>query len=159
MSTKIEVYNFLTVNCRAFLPPYGKLQISHHPDHLFDTDTVTIYWLKDLVGGKKKFLKGKQGGHQRVPQYECMTMAKILEFCAKYPVFDDYMPVEKEIKRLPKQWICDVAMSTIGEPFKKWVSQRIEAQNKKVAVEKDIFIAMDEEVARAFRDSTAVSLR
>ena len=37
--SKREVYNFLTVQVHAFLPPYH---------------TLTIYFLKDLVSGKKK---------------------------------------------------------------------------------------------------------
>jgi hypothetical protein len=37
--SKREVYFFLTVDVEAFLPHY---------------DTVTIYFLKDIVSGKKK---------------------------------------------------------------------------------------------------------
>ena len=37
--SKREVYNFLTVDCHAYLPPY---------------DNLTIYFLKDLVSGAKK---------------------------------------------------------------------------------------------------------
>lgn len=157
MSTKIEVYNFLTVNCRGFLPPYGKLQISPHLHQPFDTDTVTIYWLKDLVAGKKKFLKGKQGGHQRVPQYECLTMAKILGFCAGYAAFDDYMPDPKEIKRLPKQWICDVADGLIGEEFGDWVLAQVGERNEALKQKHNLEIEMDPEVYEAFLASTAVS--
>ena len=38
-STKYEVYNFLTVECSAYLP---------------DCKCVTIYWLKDIISKKKK---------------------------------------------------------------------------------------------------------
>ena len=37
--SKRECYNFLTVECHFYLPPY---------------DTLTIYFLKDLVTGTKK---------------------------------------------------------------------------------------------------------
>ena len=37
--SKREVYNFLTINVKAYLPHY---------------DTITIYYLKDLVSGAKK---------------------------------------------------------------------------------------------------------
>jgi len=37
--SKREVYNFLTVDCHAYLPSY---------------DNLTIYFLKDLVSGAKK---------------------------------------------------------------------------------------------------------
>jgi hypothetical protein len=37
--SKREVYNFLTINCKAYL---------------CSAENVTIYFLKDLVAGKKK---------------------------------------------------------------------------------------------------------
>ena len=37
--SKREVYNFLTIDCKAYLPAY---------------DTITIYFLKDLINGTKK---------------------------------------------------------------------------------------------------------
>jgi hypothetical protein len=37
--SKREIFTFLTVECGAYLPPY---------------DTVTIYFLKDLLSGHKK---------------------------------------------------------------------------------------------------------
>ena len=37
--SKREVYNFLAIEVKAYLPPY---------------DTLTIYFLKDLVSGRKK---------------------------------------------------------------------------------------------------------
>ena len=37
--SKKECYNFLTVECKFYLPPY---------------DTITIYFLKDLITGNKK---------------------------------------------------------------------------------------------------------
>ena len=38
-SSKRECYTFLTIDCKAYLPHY---------------DTVTIYFLKDLIAGSKK---------------------------------------------------------------------------------------------------------
>ena len=38
-NSKREIYMFLTVECGAYLPSY---------------DTVTIYFLKDLISGSKK---------------------------------------------------------------------------------------------------------
>ena len=38
-SSKKEIYFFLTVECRAYLPPF---------------ENITIYYLKDLVDGRQK---------------------------------------------------------------------------------------------------------
>ena len=64
-STKRECFNFLTLDCQAYLP------------HL---STVTIYFLKDLFRSKKKRILGKDIRHIAIPQYENLTINKILEF-------------------------------------------------------------------------------
>ena len=61
--------------------------------------------------------------------------------------FRYYMPCLKEIIRLPKQFIINVAYSIIGDPFKQWIHSQIEARNKKVTKEKDLLINMDPAVA------------
>ena len=61
--------------------------------------------------------------------------------------FRYYMPCVKEIIRLPKQFIINVAYTVIGDPFKEWIREQIETRNKKVTKEKDLLINMDPMVA------------
>ena len=78
--SKREVYNFLAVDCHAYLPPY---------------DNLTIYFLKDLVSGRKKsksrkrtqliihlttsiVVKADLMKHLSVPQYEGLNLDTIL---------------------------------------------------------------------------------
>ena len=42
--SKRECYTFLTLDVKAYLPPYKN---------------ITIYFLKDLVSGERKFIKQK----------------------------------------------------------------------------------------------------
>jgi hypothetical protein len=72
--SKREIYSFLTVDAGAYLPAY---------------DTVTIYFLKDMLSGVKKCkcyllsncfhidVKCTQVSHLFVPQYEDLTIEKI----------------------------------------------------------------------------------
>jgi len=70
-----------------------------------------------------------------------------------------YYPVDpKERSRLHKQFILNVAYSVVGEQFQLWVKARVVARNEKVAVEKELRIAVDPEIAEAFRKSNAVSI-
>lgn len=46
----------------------------------------------------------------------------------------------------------------MGEPFKAWVETRISDRNKKVTQEKNLDIELDEDVARVFKSSNAVSV-
>ena len=79
--SKREVYNFLTIDVHAYLPPY---------------DNLTIYFLKDLVSGAKKskssnthffhinnmtliVMKADKFQHLAVPQYEGLKLDIILD--------------------------------------------------------------------------------
>lgn len=47
----------------------------------------------------------------------------------------------------------------MGDPFKKWVHNRVEERNLKVAEEGDMMIEMDPDIAAIYRASNAVSGR
>ena len=52
-NSKREVYNFLATDVGVYLPPY---------------DNVTIYFLKDLIWGRKKMLSAKMVKTIHIPQ-------------------------------------------------------------------------------------------
>ena len=69
-----------------------------------------------------------------------------------------YLPDRKlELPKTPKQWICNIVASVVGEPFGKWVKKQVETRHEKVSVKKSIMISMDPEIAKVFKQSTAVS--
>ena len=67
------------------------------------------------------------------------------------------MPIEKELSKLPKQWICNIAFSLIGEPFRDWVMNQVEARNQKQAIERNLNIAVDPTIRALLMASTHVS--
>ena len=95
--------------------------------------------------------------HLTVPQYEGLYIKHILEKIGMKDNFRLYMPVIKEILRLPKQFIINVAYSIIGDPFKVWIMEMVTERNQKVTKEKDMLIAMDPAVFHAYQNSTAIS--
>ena len=68
-----------------------------------------------------------------------------------------YLPIEKELDKVPKQWLVNVIYSVLADPFKNWVKAKIEERNEKVIADKDLLIDMDPDVAKAFKSSNAVS--
>ena len=114
--------------------------------------------MKDLISGAKKFLKCDQIRHLYVPQYETLKLEEIYKFMDTKPSCKHYFPIEKEMRKLPKQWIVNVLFSVQNQAFGDWVKERIESRNEKVVKEKNLLIDMDPAVAAAFTNSTAVSL-
>ena len=84
-------------------------------------------------------------------------MERLYEFIGQYPETFVYYPIKQEIRKLPKQWIANVAYSVLGDDFSDWVKEQIEARNEHVAQKGNLFIELDPDVAAAFEASTAVS--
>ena len=62
----------------------------------------------------------------------------------------DYLPIEKEIKKLTRRYVGNVIYTVVGEPFEKWVEKKIDERNHKRTVERQMTIDMDPEVAKIF---------
>lgn len=67
------------------------------------------------------------------------------------------MPVDSEIKQLPKQWLVDVATGLLGEKFTDWVLAQVAEHDRGIRQKGDLEVEMDPEVYEAFMASNAVS--
>ena len=157
--SKREVYNFLAIEVKAYLPSY---------------DCLTIYYLKDLVNGTKRVIKhdiilkyefflqvikSDAIQHLTVPQYDSLKVDNMIEIIEQHPEVYKYLPDRIEIKKIPKQYLVNVLYTIIKAPFGAWVKQQIEERNRRIAVDKNMLIDMDPEIAEAYAASTAVSSR
>ena len=70
-----------------------------------------------------------------------------------------HMPDEKEIPKLPKQWIINLASTTVGEQFDQWIIQKIFDRNQKLAEDNNLLISVDPEVAAAIKAPNAISCK
>ena len=113
--------------------------------------------LKDLIAGRKKFIKGHQAEHLEIPQYKSLSVERLYDFMSNYPDTFKYYPVQQEIYRLPKEWIANVAYSILGDLFSDWVHEQIEENHEKFMEKHQLGIDMDPEVHQAFLASTAIS--
>ena len=97
-----EIFTFLTVDVKAYLPALH---------------TVTIYFLKDLISGRKKIVPMAHLVHIHVPAYENLSLKVIYEFFEKHTDVLQFLPDGKELLKVPKAWICNVGATVIGEAF------------------------------------------
>lgn len=92
-----------------------------------------------------------------VPQYEGLGIRDMLAVALQYPIIHDYLPHEDEFRRLPRQWLINVAYTLIDKPFADWVFARMQARNQKLMDERELGINIDPEVMRCFQASTHIS--
>ena len=67
------------------------------------------------------------------------------------------MPDERDIRKLPRQWIANVIYTLVGDPFREWVSKTIKKRNDTVASKNDLMIELDPAIAKAFQRSINIS--
>ena len=71
-----------------------------------------------------------------VPYFKGLSIESMLEFAKGYPeALMALPPVQREIDRLPREYVANVIYIVVGEPFKKWVNQRTNERHERVAEE------------------------
>ena len=61
------------MDCHAFLAPY---------------ECHTIFYMKDLIDGSKKFIHQDKVRHLSVPQYEGLGIREMIAEAEKYPIME-----------------------------------------------------------------------
>ena len=86
-----------------------------------------------------------------------MSIERILEQAKQYPQVRKYLPEDRDMHKVPRQWLINITYTLTGEPFRTWVKNEIESRNLQFAKKQKLLIEMDEEVARAFYNSSNIS--
>ena len=59
-----------------------------------------------------------------VPQYESLSLEKILEFGLTFPAIVNALPVLREIHKMPRAYVCNIIHTLIADEFQEWVKAR-----------------------------------
>ena len=95
--------------------------------------------------------------HLYCPQYENLNIVTILATARKNPKVSYYLPEDRDMHKVPRQWIINVAYTLIGEPFAAWVKDEIANRNDELAKKQNLLIEMDPGIAAAFHKSVNIS--
>ena len=95
--------------------------------------------------------------HIHVPQYEALSLDNILECGLAYPEVANALPIIREVRKMPRAYLCNLIYTLVGEEFKKWVNRRCQQRDESIATEQNLNIQLDPKIAEAFLASTAIS--
>ena len=136
------MYRLLTVDVGYYLPPYK---------------SINVYFMKDLMAKRKRAIKINDVKHLYAPQYDSLSISKILDFAAAYPSVEEHLPDPRDIPMLPRQWLLNVCYCIIGPDFAEFVRGQIENRNTKLAERNDMNVEIDPEILAVIQASTHVS--
>ena len=89
--SKRECYNFLTLDCKAYLP---------------SAEHVTGIYCRELIDNTKGMIKADAIKHLTLPHYESIALPKILAWARQQhrAVVDRHLPsLQREVDKLPRQ--------------------------------------------------------
>ena len=114
--------------------------------------------MKDLIGGKKKFIPADKMKYCFAPQYETLKVEAIFALLdTNWPDLYLYFPDKRDIYKLPRQFILNTVYTMKGLLFHKWVQEKIAERNEMIEKKADLMICMDPQIAAAFNKSTMIS--
>ena len=65
---------------------------------------------------KKKALRTEAVKVLYAPQYESLSIQKLMDFAAAYPAIEDYLPIAKDVPQLPRQVSAHLTLLRIADP-------------------------------------------
>ena len=84
-------------------------------------------------------------------------MDTILDFGLGYQVVVNALPVIREIRKMPRAYVCNVIYTLVGAPFSDWVFKSCKDRNDRLERAHDTTIVLDPRIAAAYEASTFVS--
>lgn len=92
-----------------------------------------------------------------MPQYENLTLDIILDFGMSFAIVADSLPIMREIRKMPRGYICNVIYTRIGEQFSNFVKKACNERNAKLMTSHNTSILLDPRIAAAYEASGFVS--
>ena len=81
----------------------------------------------------------------------------MLDKAGKYPGIEQYLTDQRDINRLPRQFLINLLSTLLGSEFSDWVNAIVEARILKVATDRKMLLDLNPKIAQAFHNSTAVN--
>ena len=106
---------------------------------------------------KKLFLKSDEVKFLACPMYEGLSIQDILEKVGNSQAVVKHLPDERDIHKVPRQWIINVSYALLGPEFSNWVDLAIANRNMEVAKKQDLVLNLDSEILKAFHSSKNIS--
>ena len=92
-----------------------------------------------------------------VPQFEGLSIECILERGREHPELDRYLPEDRDMERLPRNFIATVVRGLLKQDFDRWVEGVIEKRNEALRSKQKLEILMTPEIHALFQKSKMIS--
>ena len=83
--------------------------------------------MRDIVANMRTLVKADGVKHIIIPQFEGLAIDDLLGYAGQYPEVMRALPMaQKEIRKLPREYIGNIIYTLVGSDFRDWVKQRFD---------------------------------
>ena len=105
---------------------------------------MTIFHLRDLASGRRRIIRCEDVKVFQAPMYDGLAIKNMLTFAKNYPEVVETLPLEeREIDKLPRDYISCICYTLIGQPFLDWVDVQVNARNQKIQQQHNMMVDLD----------------
>ena len=115
--SKTELYNVLMREGNVYLPP---------------KQDATQKYLRELLLGKKSYVKWNEAIVIQVPQYKGFRVKDLLNFAESEFEIHDFLPKYDYNKEPNREWLCNLINTLITDKFKEFINIEIKRRNKEL---------------------------
>ena len=92
-----------------------------------------------------------------VPQFEGLSIERILERGREHDELELYLPEDRDMDRLPRQFIAMVVRGLLKKDFDNWVDAVIEKRNENIKSKRRLEIELAPEIFKIYESSKHIS--
>lgn len=85
-----------------------------------------------------------------IPQYEGLSIERILNKGFEHHELHKYLPEERDIDRLPRQWVASIVRALLTTEFDAWVDEAVSRRNDTVCKTKKQTVMLAPKINAAF---------
>ena len=139
---KTKLYNMLVREGQIYLP---------------SKQEATQKFLRDVMMGKKNYIKCDDVRVTKVLQYKGLTVRNILKFARTQTDIDKYIPEYDYLKGPNQEWLCNVVNTLVQIEFQNFIQKVTEDRRKALIDSQNLGISVRPEFMNIFQKSQAAS--
>ena len=140
--SKAELYNILKREGEIYLPP---------------KQDSTQKFLREVMSGRKLYIKWKKVAVIRVPHYKGLQVRDLLRFASSKVNIEDYLPDYQYKKEPNRKWLWNVINTLVNTEFHEFIEEKVEKRREELIESQNLGIKVKPEFEVLFASTKSVS--
>jgi len=88
-----------------------------------------------------------------------LTISDFIEYSKEKKEVMKFLPDERDIANVPRDYLINVINSVVGDEFRQWVEEKVSARNEQIKLNTNQYISLDPQIAKIFASASHSSCK